>query len=75
MCQIVFLQRNFGYYQVIQDLFTKEWTTNLEIETNNDGKAFMKGFYGDYQSTSNDNQIANFTIDKSLKRNHTIIFE
>lgn len=62
-------------YQVIQDLFTKEWTTNLEIETNNDGKAFMKGFYGDYQITSNDNKIANFTIDKSLKRNHTIIFE
>jgi hypothetical protein len=61
-------------YKVIQDLFYKEWTTNLEIETNQEGKACFKGFYGDYEICDNENKVATFTMSKSLKRNHTIIF-
>lgn len=36
-------------YQVIQDLFTKEWHTETETVTDEAGRAKFRGFYGDYE--------------------------
>ena len=35
-------------YDVIYDLFHKEWITNAEISSNGTGYAETRGFYGDY---------------------------
>lgn len=36
-------------YDRIDDLFNKRWRTETEIETNGDGIAKLKGFYGEYE--------------------------
>jgi len=38
-------------YKVIQDLFKKEWRTNLKTHTDSSGKLSFKGFYGEYELT------------------------
>ncbi len=35
-------------YYVIKDLFEKEWHTEVSLETDEEGKAYFSGFYGDY---------------------------
>ncbi len=35
-------------YYAIKELFEKEWHTETEIETDGEGRAYFKGFYGDY---------------------------
>ena len=35
-------------YNVLKDLFTKEWITNTQTQTDDYGNASFKGFYGDY---------------------------
>lgn len=41
-------------YDMIKHLFTERWITNTEAETNGDGVAKFKGFYGDYELTIGD---------------------
>ena len=36
-------------YDRIDDLFNRRWRTDAEIETNADGVAKFKGFYGEYE--------------------------
>ncbi len=50
-------------YHVIKDLFTKEWHTEVTIETDDEGKAYFKGFYGDYDLDVNGTN----TVIKALK--------
>ena len=38
-------------YKVIKNLFKKEWCTNAETITNEQGTAEFRGFYGDYDVT------------------------
>lgn len=35
-------------YDVLCDLFHHEWTTDVTLETDAEGKAKLFGFYGDY---------------------------
>lgn len=35
-------------FNVLKDLFTKEWITNTQTQTDDYGNASFKGFYGDY---------------------------
>lgn len=48
-------------YNVIKHLFTERWITNTEAETNGNGTAKFKGFYGDYTITV-DNRKFNITL-------------
>ncbi len=40
-------------YFAIKDLFEKEWHTEAEVETDENGCAYFKGFYGNYVATVN----------------------
>ena len=39
-------------YYAIKDLITKEWHTELELETDENGYARFRGFYGDYEAST-----------------------
>jgi hypothetical protein len=39
-------------YYAIKDLITKEWHTELEVETDENGYARFRGFYGDYEAST-----------------------
>lgn len=51
-------------YDMIKHLFTERWITNTEAETNGDGTAKFRGFYGDYTITVDDKKF-----DITLKNN------
>lgn len=57
-------------YDIIDHLFHERWVTNTEVETDMEGKAKFKGFYGDYEITAGDKQ---FYV--SLNKNGTNQFE
>lgn len=39
-------------YDMVRHLFSERWITNTESETNGNGTAKFKGFYGDYEITA-----------------------
>ena len=55
-------------YYTIRDLFNKTWNTSLDIETNADGRASFKGFYGEYEITVGANE-KEITIPMKLFKN------
>ena len=50
-------------YDMIDNLFNKEWRTNLDIEANADGETSFRGFYGDYELSV---QSGNKTVTKTV---------
>lgn len=50
-------------YEIIKHLFTERWITNTEAETDGNGTAKFKGFYGDYEIS-----IGGKKYDLKLKR-------
>lgn len=59
-------------YEVIRQLFHEEWHTDLELETDSNGEAGFRGFYGDYEVFRPDGSCGTFTFSKSLKRKFNI---
>ena len=57
-------------YEMIHHLFNERWHTNTEAETQADGIAKFKGFYGDYEIS-----VDNKKLDISLKSNAENEFE
>lgn len=51
-------------YEMIHHLFNERWITNTEAETDGNGNAKFKGFYGDYELN-----IAGKKFDISIKSN------
>ncbi len=51
-------------YEMIHHLFNERWITNTEAETDENGNAKFKGFYGDYEL-----DIAGKKFDVSIKSN------
>lgn len=51
-------------YFKIKELFQKKWHTEIEVNTNDDGEAVFKGFYGDYDVIveTEDNKIQTHQI-------------
>lgn len=62
-------------YEVIRQLFHEEWMTDLELVTDEEGRAEFKGFYGDYEIAAEHGKKAEITLVKSLKRNHNIVMD
>ncbi len=45
-------------YFAIKDLIEKEWNTQTEVVTDENGYAYFKGFYGDYSATIGKDEFA-----------------
>ena len=54
-------------YDMIKHLFAERWITNTEAETNGDGTAKFKGFYGDYELEINGKK---YDISTSAKKDN-----
>lgn len=62
-------------YDMIDNLFNKEWRTNLDIEANADGETSFRGFYGDYELSvqSGDKSVTKtVTLTKNGKNEFTV---
>ncbi len=57
-------------YDMIHHLFHERWITDTETETDADGNAVFKGFYGDYEITAGD-----CSFDISLRNGAENIFD
>ena len=55
-------------YDVIDDLFNRQWITNTTAETDAEGCAKFKGFYGDYELEINGKKYDISTSAKSVNR-------
>ena len=42
-------------FDVLDELINREWQTNVQLTTNEDGLAYFRGFYGDYKVKIGDN--------------------
>ena len=58
-------------YFVIDNLFNKKWRTNLQTQTNEQGFAKFRGFYGEYEiEISHDDKIETVKINLSKHKNN-----
>lgn len=58
-------------YQVIKNLFTKEWHTETETMTDEAGRAKFRGFYGDYElNIVSDGKVLTKTLTLSSRKNN-----
>ena len=57
-------------YDMVHHLFHERWITDTEAETDADGNAVFKGFYGDYEITAGDR-----SFDISLRNGAENIFD
>lgn len=58
-------------YYAIKKLFTEKWTTNESLETDANGRATFKGFYGEYEITVNGKTYK--AVNSSKKKNEITI--
>ncbi len=68
-------------YYVVRDLFKKVWHTKTTVTTDENGKAYFKGFYGDYVAKIDDKSYTigakkglwvDINNDKQITINHTV---
>ena len=55
-------------YHMIRDLFTKEWHTELNAESDAEGQVVFKGFYGDYDVITEDGRKGSFSFRRNPGR-------
>ena len=55
-------------YHMIRDLFTKEWHTELDAESDAEGQVVFKGFYGDYDVIAEDGRKGSFSFRRNPGR-------
>lgn len=52
-----------AYYAIV-DMFEKKWRTNTQVNTNENGSAYFRGFYGEYEITISDEKQ---TVERRIK--------
>ena len=63
-------------YNMINEMFNKKWRTNVKTETNSDGIAKLRGFYGDYDLTlTNENGEVKKEITLKKNAHNEFVFE
>ena len=63
-------------YNMINEMFNKKWRTNVKTETNSDGIAKLRGFYGDYELTlTNENGEVKKEITLKKNAHNEFVFE